>query len=139
MTGQILYRVALPSVLVVVLLVAACLGGVWSISYLQANQAHILSKNVQSLLAAQELELRLRQLRFHSFLYVMDPSESRQQPVDLDIHQFEEALQKAQRTADQPEEHRLVESVKEGYLEYHRNLGKGLELGAESWNRAANC
>ncbi len=74
MTGQILYRVALPSVLVVVLLVAACLGGTWSIAYLQASQAHILSKNFSSVLAAQQLELRLRQLRFHSFLYVMEPS-----------------------------------------------------------------
>ena len=60
MTGQILFRVALPSALLTLLLLAACLGGMWSVAHLQANQAHILSKNVASLLAAQELELRLR-------------------------------------------------------------------------------
>lgn len=135
MTGQILYRVALPSVLVVLLLVAACVGGVWSIAHLQASQARILSKNVSSLLAAQRLELRLRQLRFHSFLYVMEPSEGRRQLVLDDFRQFEEELAKAELTADQPEEHRLVESVREGYLEYRANLGRGAEPGAESWNR----
>ncbi|HEV8058356.1 MAG TPA: ATP-binding protein [Gemmataceae bacterium] len=135
MTGQILYRVALPAVLVIVLLVAACLGGAWSIATLQANQARILSKNVSSLLAAQELELRLRQLRFHSFVYVMEPTEVRKKWVNVDIRQFEEALAKAEQTADQPEERQLVESVKEGYQEYCRKLGHGPVPGAEAWSR----
>lgn len=135
MTGQILYRVALPSILVVLLLVAACVGGVWSIAQLQANQARILSKNVSSLLAAQRLELRLRQLRFHSFLYVMEPSDDRRQLVLEDFRQFEEELAKAELAADKPEERRLVESVREGYLEYRSKLGQGPEPGAESWSR----
>ncbi len=135
MTGQILYRVALPSILVVVLLVAACLGGVWSIAYLQTNQARILSKNVQSLLAARELELRLRQLRFHSFLYVMDPSDARRGPMEQDIRQFEETMVKAELTADNPEERRLIESVKEGYQKYCSDLGHGPVPGADTWSR----
>jgi two-component system sensor histidine kinase HydH len=135
MTGQILYRVTFPAILLVVLLVAACLGGVWSITHLQAYQSRILSKNVQSLLAAQELELRLRQLRYHSFVFVMDPSKSRKEPVDLDIQQFEEALAKAERSADQPEERTLIESVKEGYQQYRHDLGNGPEPGAAVWSR----
>ena len=135
MTGQILYRVALPSVLVVVLLVAACLGGVWSIAYLQTNQAHILSKNVQSLLAARELELRLRQLRFHSFLYVMDPSDARRGLMEEDIRQFEETMVKAELTADLPEERRLIESVKAGYQKYCGDIGHGPVPGADAWSR----
>jgi two-component system, NtrC family, sensor histidine kinase HydH len=135
MTGQILYRVALPSALIAALLVAACLGGIWSIEHLQANQARLLSKNVQSLLAAQELELRLRQLRIHSFLYIMDPTTPRQAPVDEDIRQFEEALAKAQQTADQPAGRRLVDAVQEGFQEYRRNLKQSPNAGAENWSR----
>jgi two-component system, NtrC family, sensor histidine kinase HydH len=135
MTGQILYRVALPSVSLVVLLVAACLGGVWSIAYLQANQARILSKNVSSLLAAQELEVRLRQLRFHSFMYVMEPTKGRKERMDLDIRQFEEALARAELTAERPEGRQLIRSVKEGYQEYCRNLGHGPVAGADAWSR----
>jgi signal transduction histidine kinase len=135
LTGQILYRVALPSVLVVALLVASCVGGVWSIAQLQANQARILSKNVSSLLAAQRLELRLRQLRFHSFLYVMEPSEARKQWMLDDFRQFEDELAKAEQTADLPEERRLVDSVREGYLEYRASLVEGPGPDAASWRR----
>ena len=36
-----------------------------------------MTENVTSLEAAQELEIRLRQLRFHSLLYVSDPTPER--------------------------------------------------------------
>ena len=135
MTGQILFRVALPSAVLTLLLLAACLGGMWSIAHLQANQAHILSKNVASLLAAQELELRLRQLRFHSFLYAIEPTAARRDPVDLDSRQFEEALAKATRAAEQPAEKDLVEAVRTGYQEYSKALGQGFGDTGVAWNK----
>jgi signal transduction histidine kinase len=122
-------------VLVVVLLIASCVGGVWSIAHLQANQARILSKNVSSVLAAQRLELRLRQLRFHSFVYVMDPSKARKQLVLDDCRQFEDELARADVNADFPEERRLVDAVKEGYLAYRDSLGHEPEPGTETWSR----
>ncbi|CAN5322660.1 hypothetical protein BH10PLA2_BH10PLA2_14440 [soil metagenome] len=134
-TGQILFRVALPSALLTLLLLAACLGGMWSIAQLQANQAHLLSKNVSSLLAAQELELRLRQLRFHSFLYVIDPTPSRREPYEVDARQFEEALAKATRSAEHPEEKRLIELIRTGYREYVQAIDDGLRNVGAVWNR----
>jgi two-component system, NtrC family, sensor histidine kinase HydH len=135
MTGQILFRVALPSALLTLLLVAACLGGMWSIAHLQANQEHILSKNVASLLAAQELELRLRQLRFHSFLYAIEPNAARRDPMKQDSRQFEAALVKAMRAAEQPAEKKLVEAVQTGYLAYSKALGEGFGDAGVAWNK----
>lgn len=135
MTGQILFRVALPSALLTLLLLAACLGGMWSIAHLQANQAHILSKNVSSLLAAQELELHLRQLRFHSFLYVIDPTEQRRLRMEADSRQFESVLARAQSAADQPEERRLIESVRTGYEAYARALAQRPQVESGIWNK----
>jgi two-component system, NtrC family, sensor histidine kinase HydH len=135
LNGQILFRVALPFALLTLLLVAACMGGMWSIAHLQANQVHILSKNVSSLLAAQELELRLRQLRFHSFLYVIDPTEQRRIPVEEDAHQFEDALAKATQSTDQPEERQLVESVRTGYEHYIGALNQKPANAGQFWNK----
>src|SRR5262249_9675885 len=131
----ILSRVALPSAVLTLLLLGACLGGMWSIAHLQSNQEHILSKNVASLLAAQELELRLRQLRFHSFVYAIDPIPARRGPVEQDSRQFEAALAKAEQAAEQPAERQLVEAVRNGYHEYASALGRGLGEAGAAWNK----
>ena len=81
---RILLQVTMPAVLISLALFAICLLGVRSINQLQANRAQILHQNVRSLQAAQELEIRLRQLRFHSFLYVMDPIPGRKEPIQKD-------------------------------------------------------
>src|SRR5262249_8303438 len=87
---------------------------------LQAGRALILSKNVRSLQVAQEMQLRLRQLRFHSFLLHIDPSPAHRRTVEEDRRQFEEALRKAEELAVLPREQRLVEAVGAGY---QRELG----------------
>ena len=67
---KILIRVTAPAV-VIGLLFRACLVGVFYVTRLQANMSDILSRNVASLQAAQELEIRVRQLRFHNLLYLI--------------------------------------------------------------------
>ena len=74
MSRRILFQVSAPAVLIGVLLLGTCLASVWSINRLQANLAQILSEHVTSLEAAQEIEIKLRQLRFHAFLFVIDPT-----------------------------------------------------------------
>ena len=64
-------------VLVGLAFLATCLIGVWSINRLQLNRADLLTRNVRSLQAAQEMEVRLRQLSSHSLLYIMDPTQTR--------------------------------------------------------------
>src|ERR1700736_5337654 len=74
---RILLQVAGPAVGVGLLLLAVCLVSAWQINRLQANMSHLLQRNVASLAAAQELEIQLRRLRFHSFIYLLDPVPAR--------------------------------------------------------------
>ena len=73
MNRRMLLQITAPTVVIGAVLFGVCLASVWSINRLQANLAQILSENVTSLKAAQELEIQLRQLRFHSFLNVIEP------------------------------------------------------------------
>src|SRR5262245_52921012 len=111
MNRRIVVQVTAPTVLIGLLLFGSCVAGVWSINRLQRNLARILSDNVASLMAAQELEIRLRQLRFHSFIYVMDPGPMRQASVRADEEAFEVALARAQKAANDPEEEALVAAI----------------------------
>src|SRR5438270_11516216 len=79
---RILLQVAGPAVGVGLLLLAVCLVSAWQINRLQANMAHLLQRDVAALEAAQELEIQLRRLRFHSFIYLLDPAPARQAPID---------------------------------------------------------
>ncbi len=54
---RILVQVTLPFVLVSLVFLAACTIGVWSINRLQLNRSALLTRNVRSLRAAQEMEV----------------------------------------------------------------------------------
>src|SRR5438445_12302997 len=92
MNHRLLIRVTAPAVAIGRLLFATCLASIRYIRRLQANLADILAENVTSLQAAQELEIRVRQMRFHTMLYLLDPKETRLRPIQVDQKNFEEAL-----------------------------------------------
>jgi signal transduction histidine kinase len=119
---RILLQVTLPAVLVGLVFLAACLVGVWSINRLQTNRAELLTRNVRSLQAAQEMELRLRQLRLHSLLYVMDPGPARRATVDAAHHQFQQAYRRAEEAAHHPREKQLLEEIQASYRRYRTAL-----------------
>ena len=127
MNRRILIQLTAPTVLIGAVLFGACMTSVWLINHLQANLAQILQENVASLKAAQELEIQLRQLRFHSFLRIIDPNEQREQIVEQDHQRFEQALAKVQRAARKPQEQELVQKIKDGYKRYRDELKTGPE------------
>jgi signal transduction histidine kinase len=133
---RILVQVTLPAVLIGLLLLGTCVIGVGSINRLQANRALILSKNVRSLQAAQEMEIRLRQLRFHSFVYLMDPTPARRSDVDEDHRQFEEAFHKARQLAGLPGEGGLIEAIEVGYRRYRTELDQAIRSRTPVTSRA---
>src|SRR5262249_54492344 len=91
-TRHLLFRVALPSVLIGFAPLAASVPGVWSIQRLQQTRARLMPRNVRSLQVAQEMEIRLRQVRAHSILYLIEPTSQRRGVFEDDCRQFEEAL-----------------------------------------------
>jgi signal transduction histidine kinase len=119
---RILVQVTLPFVLVSLGFLAACMIGVWSINRLQENRVVLLKQNVRSLRAAQEMEVRLRQLRLHSLLYVMDSSTARRERVTADERQFQEAYTQALEAAHLPRERELLKKIDASYQSYHTAL-----------------
>jgi signal transduction histidine kinase len=124
MNRKILLQVTTPTIVIGLLLFAACLVSAWHIKRLQANLTGILSRNVESLEAAQELEIRVRQLRFHTFLYLINPSEKRRQPIRDDEQGFEKALDSARQHAHSPEAHQYIRDIEEGYKRYQDELAE---------------
>ncbi len=122
MNRKLLIQVTTPAVMIGLLLFGTCLASVWYVQRLQMNLARILSENVTSQEAAQELEIRVRQLRFHSFLYLIDPTPARRQPIETDHKHFEEALRLARESANTQEERRCVQEIEEGYRQYHAEI-----------------
>ncbi len=116
-------HLALPAAATSLALSAACALGVWSLGRLQADRARLLAQEVAGLEAAQEAEVRLRQVRLHALVYVLEPTPARWAPLDGDHRQFEAAIQKAVAAATGPEELRLIGEVRAGYAAYRRGLG----------------
>jgi signal transduction histidine kinase len=119
---RLLVQMTMPAVLIGLVLLGTCIVGIRSLNRLEANRDRILSRNVKSLQAALELEVRLRQLRIHSFLFVMDPSQERRETVEGDHLQFEEAVDRAKQVVQPGQEQRLVETIEAEYHHYRDEL-----------------
>jgi len=142
MNRRILIQVTTPGVIIGLILFVVCLAGAWYIDRLQTNMARILNRNVQSLQAAQTLENRVRQLRFHTLLNLTDPKRQvRRQDIENDHQGFEDALQSASQAAHTPEEQALVARIQAGYNTYSNELvqmdletgGHGAPVNISQW------
>jgi hypothetical protein len=122
MNRKLLIQVTAPAILLGLLLLAACLAGAWYTNRLQRNFAALRNESVTSLQAAEELEIALRQLRFHGFLYLIDPTQPAKDRIQGDHEKFEQALQKARTSSPTPEQAACLAEISEGYLQYQRDL-----------------
>jgi signal transduction histidine kinase len=124
MNRTIFIQVTAPTLIIGGLLFVICIAGAWYITWLAGNQAKMLAQEVTSLRAAQELEIRVRQLRFHTFLNYIDPTHPRNEPIHKAEKDFEAALEEARRAANSPQEQVYVRAIAEGYERYRRDLAK---------------
>jgi signal transduction histidine kinase len=122
MNRRILLQVTGPALVLGLFLLGTCLVAAWYISRLQANLATIMSETVASLTAAQDLEIRVRQLRFRSFLDLIDPSPARQSAIHEAQERFEGSLRKVRIAARSPEEQRVVQTIEAAYERYRTEL-----------------
>lgn len=122
MNRRILIQVATPGAVIGMLLLGACLASAWYINKLEADLTRVLSQNVRGLEAAQELEIRVRQLRFHSFRYLIDPDHYGLAPIQDDHKRFEEALDQARNSVYSPRERECVRAIDAGYQKYHAEM-----------------
>jgi signal transduction histidine kinase len=122
MNRKILFQVTAPAILVGLLLAGACLVSALSIQRLQRNLSRILSQNVASLAAALELENKVRQLRYHSLLYLTEPNPANRAIITDDEQKFEEALGEARQAANTPQEVEYVEKIARGFAQYRDEM-----------------
>jgi signal transduction histidine kinase len=122
MNRRILLQVTGPPLVLGIFLLGTCLVAAWYISRRQANLASIVSENVASLTAAQDLEIRVRSLRFRSFLDLVDPSPARQTAIHEAQARFEESLRQVRKAAKSPDEQHGVKAIEAGYERYQKEL-----------------
>jgi signal transduction histidine kinase len=118
MNRRILIQVATPAVLIGLLLCAAALVSAWHVNRLQGSLTNIMAKNVSSMQVAQEMESLARQLRFHCFLYLVDPDATLLREIQADQKTFESWLDRAERAASTPLEQSQVAAIRDGYVRY---------------------
>jgi signal transduction histidine kinase len=118
---------AAPAILTGFILWATCLVSAWYIHRLQSNMSAVLSQDVASLRQAQQLEIVVRQLRFHCFIYLTDPRPERQARMESDHQHFEDALAAVQQAAATPAGRECVQAIREGYREYREELTQLLQ------------
>jgi two-component system, NtrC family, sensor histidine kinase HydH len=127
MKRKLLFRITIPSVAFGVLLFAACLLSIRYIHRLQSNLAEILRENVQRMQAVQELVIQVRQLRYYTFLHLLQPEQKERLDRIADAQKkFEEALNKVRdisttdaNTTD--EEKSLLRTIEDAYQIYKKD------------------
>jgi len=122
MNRTLLLRVATPLVVVGLLLCTVCLFAAWRVNRLQTALADILAENVLGMKAALQLEVSARQLRFHSFLFLIDPRDPVWQDIETDREQFESWLEKAAPSARTSQEQGLLREIHERYDTYWKDF-----------------
>jgi signal transduction histidine kinase len=124
MKHKILLQVAAPAILTGLVLVGTSLGAAWSIQRLRANLGSILSENVTSVQASLDLENSMRQLRFHSFAYLIRPTAESLAQIEADEARFAEAFARAEESANTPEEEEIVEKIGSGFAVYKQEMAQ---------------
>jgi signal transduction histidine kinase len=119
---QILLQVAAPAVVIGIVLLSTCLYSIWYIGRLQSSLAKVLADNVTSLEAAQELEIRVRQLRFHTLLNLTSPDPKLEEKIRADLGGFEEGLERARLSANTAEERDCVARIENRFRTYKSEL-----------------
>jgi two-component system, NtrC family, sensor histidine kinase HydH len=118
MNRKVILRFTIPSLVVGLAFFAVCLVSIRYMHRLQTNLTNVLSENVGSLQAAQELEIRVRQLRFHTLLYLLDPKAEKLGPVEEDQAYFEQSLETARQVSRTDDEKAQIQAIEQSYKAY---------------------
>ncbi|MGH7172173.1 MAG: ATP-binding protein [Gemmataceae bacterium] len=129
MDRRILIQITAPAVVIGFLLFGTCVVSAWMVNHLQANLSDVLSDNVTSLDAAQDLETSVRQLHIHCYRYLSDPDRllverEVKAAIERDNAAFRKALKDAEDSAITPEEQESVQEIKDGHQRYQQAFEK---------------
>ncbi len=106
----------------------AGLAGIWAVSRQQEELAHLVRRDAARVQAAEALQVRLRQLRFHSVMFAADPFPARWAVLADDRREVDAALAIARHDSDDPDDLLLLDRIEAGRREY--DAGLGIDAGA---------
>jgi signal transduction histidine kinase len=130
MHRRILIPITVPVLIISGILCATCIVSVWYTHRLEVNQAREVTRNVANLRAAQDLEIALRQLRFHSFVYLAHPRADFREKISADEQNFQDALARAGDSALTDKQRGLVQQIHTGFDRYREQIVALLEDAA---------
>lgn len=115
-------RFAWPMVAIGGVLAAACLASTWYINRLQTDMARAIRHDAARMDAADELQVQLRHLRFHTIVGAADPSAARRASIQADLDGVTAALEaiRGDLTATDAE---LFAEIERDYAVYRDRLG----------------
>jgi signal transduction histidine kinase len=122
MNRKLLVQVTAPTMVIALVLFAVCLLGVWYTLRSHRNQSRLLSQEIATMQAAEELEVRVRQLRFRHLANLVSPGEHWPQQISIASNELEKALARVTEVAKSPREQLAVEAVTQSYQRYKQEL-----------------
>ena len=122
MNRRLFVQVAAPALLTGLVLIGTSAGSAWSIHRLQRNLGAILSDHVASVEASLDLENSMRQLRYHSLLYLNRPSRKGLEQIENDEAAFQLAFARADEAAVTDVERDFIRRIGTGYRHYEQEM-----------------
>jgi two-component system, NtrC family, sensor histidine kinase HydH len=119
---QMVFQVMMPALLVALAMFGMSLLGIRSINHLQADRDKIISEHGARLHLVQELATRMRLIRLHSFIYVMDMTPERWNKVAIDQGKFELAMAKIHEAPTDDQERPVIETIEYLYTSYLKEV-----------------
>lgn len=127
MTPQLVARLTAPVAILSLLLLVTALGSAWYIHHLQRTATEVMMNHIESVQAAQELEISIREIstQFNRYLITLDRKHL--EPVPRMRERTADALARAERAAKTPQEQALMKRLRQGYAHFFRQYDSILE------------
>jgi len=115
MTPQLIGRLMAPVAVLSVLLLVIAFGSAWYVRSMQRSVSDVMMNNVDSVRAAQELEISIREIRTQFDRYLITLDQKHLEPVPRMRLRTAAALEDVDRTATTPREQMLMKRTRKGY------------------------
>jgi signal transduction histidine kinase len=132
MTAHLMFRMTAPLLVISGLLLAVGVGAASYVQRLQQNASEILTVNVASMRAAEELEIGLREVRNHLDRFLLTKNREHLERVAFLRGETDHWLNEADRLATTAQETAQMQQVREGYEHFFRELD---QMSAEGFSQ----
>jgi two-component system sensor histidine kinase HydH len=97
------------------MLLVCAFASAWYVADLQRSTTEVITNNVESVQAAQELEISIREIRTQFNRYIVTLDATHLNPVPRMRQRTSDAMKDVERTATTPQEEILIKRIRQGY------------------------